>query len=420
MRASQQISGPLAAATACDCSIAYNTLRGRAADFKGTGWTAVTRDDIEQAYREISSWSDYSSTPLRRLDGIANALGIEWVLYKDESCRFGLGSFKALGAGYAIARLFGVVARTGVHVGSSPEKRRERPVTIAAATDGNHGRAVAWAARRFDCECVVYVPKQCTAARRAAIESLGGKVTQTDKGYDDTVRICLLDAVRNSWFVVSDTSWPGYESIPALIMAGYTVLTTEMLRELDQKTQRPTHVFVQAGVGGLAAAVCAHLWQHWGKSRPKMIVVEPENAACVYASAAVGELTRAAEPVETIMAGLSCAEPSPLAWRLLRHGADFFMTVTDPSVAPCMRLLANGSCGDDPVVAGESAVAGLAALLCAARAPSARQVLGLDARSRVLLIGTEGDTDPEIYERIVGKPANLVRDRQRRCTGRQP
>jgi len=283
-------------------------------------------------------------------------------------------------------------------------------ISVATATDGNHGRSVAWGANLFQCGCVVYVPRSCSLNRELAIARYGAQVIRSSLGYDETVRQCLRDAKDHGWLVVSDTSWEGDEKIPAIVMQGYTVATREVLDQLTS-ARRPTHVFVQSGVGGLAGAVCGFFSEVWGVRRPRLIVVEPSGAACLFASAVAGKRVSLDGKVHSIMAGLESGEASPLAWRVLEQRADFFMTIPDSAVPGCMRLLAASPYGDPPIVAGESAVAGLAGLLYLVESPALRTRLELDSTSSILLFGTEGDTDPDLYFRLVGESADEVRRR---------
>lgn len=361
----------------------------------------------EAARKEISSWPDYKPTPLVSLSGLARANNLAHIWYKDEAPRFGLGSFKALGGAYALFRL--LQKRVAEQTGKVPTsqalrkgafKATTREITVTTATDGNHGRSVAWGAKQFHCRCVIYVPRQCSRNRQLAIEKYSAKVVRYPAGYDATVRRCIVEAERKKWMVVSDTSWEGYEEIPAIVMQGYTVMTAEIKAQL-RSSPPPTHVFVQGGVGGLAAAVCAGFCNLWGVRSPKVIVVEPSGAACLFTSAVAGKPTPARGEVHTIMAGLDCGRVSPMAWRVLSRGAHFFMTVPDSVVPHCMRLLAFSPYGDPRVVAGESAIAGLAALLHAVKNEKARQMLGLNSDSRILLLGTEGATDPRLYKELI-------------------
>ncbi|MFQ5705060.1 MAG: diaminopropionate ammonia-lyase [Gemmatimonadales bacterium] len=359
--------------------------------------TVLSHRRAREVEREIASWPDYEPTPLMDLPGLAEHLGIQSIGYKDEAARFGLGSFKALGGAYGVLRVLQQLAGA----------RHAGDVTVTCATDGNHGRAVAWGASMFGCRSVIYLPSAVSENRAAAIAELGADTVRVHGTYDDAVRQVERDAKTNHWMVVSDTSYPGYTDIPRDIMQGYTVLVYETLRQLPGGV-RPTHVFVQAGVGGLAAAVCAHLWEQWGADRPLLVVVEPENAACVFASAVTGRPMPLDGAVESVMACLVAGSVSLEAWRVLKTGADAFMTVSDGAAEAAMGLLAGCMGGDPAIVAGESGVGGLAGLLTLSEDQDARRSVRLGPDSRVLLIGTEGATDPEIYERIVGRTPRQV------------
>lgn len=355
----------------------------------------LNREAFEAARREIASWEGYAPTPLVSLDDVAKAAGVGKVFYKDERGRFGLGSFKALGGAYAVLRQ---VRNAGRPAGE---------IVVTCATDGNHGRSVAWGAKRFGCRCVIYIHETVSQGRADAIARYGAEVRRVPGNYDDAVRQAARDAEAQGWIVVSDTSYPGYTDIPRDVMQGYAIMADEALAQWPGET--PTHVFIQAGVGGLAAAVCGHLWEMLGAKRPRIVVVEPDRAACLFESAAQGRPANIHGALDTIMAGLACGETSLLAWKILEEGASDFLTVTDDAAAACMRLLADGKNGDPRVVAGESAVAGLAGLLGALARPALAKALGLDASSRVLLFGSEGDTDPALYQQIVGRSAEAVR-----------
>ncbi|WP_448187435.1 diaminopropionate ammonia-lyase [Azospirillum sp. sgz301742] len=375
----------------------------------------LSRAAFAEAQAEITAWPGYAPTPLRSLKGLAREAGIDRLWYKDECARFALGSFKALGGAYAVLRLMAreVSARapgvpvTALDLVVGRYGTITRTLTVTTATDGNHGRSVAWGAQVFGCGCVIYVPAKCSAGRQRAIEEYGARVVRVDGTYDDAVRQAAADAAAQGWFVVSDTSYTGYMDVPRDVMQGYTVMVEEAISQLPA-SERPTHVFVQGGVGALPAAVCGHLWETWGRQRPRFVSVEPHGADCLYRSAVAGRPTAADGNLETVMAGLACGEPSLLAWVLLERGADDFMTIDDSAAVATMRLLAEGSAGDRPLVAGESGVAGLAALLCAAGDPQARAALGLAPDARVLVFGTEGATDPAVYEDLVGRRPEAV------------
>jgi diaminopropionate ammonia-lyase len=350
---------------------------------------------FRRAKAEITSWDGYAPTPLRDLPLPGT------IRLKDESGRFGLGSFKALGGAYAVVNLLAAeLARRGVapatrsaDLSGGRLAEATRLITITSATDGNHGRAVAWAASRFHCRCVIYIHATVSAGREAAIAAFGSEVRRVPGTYDDAVRACARDAEAHGWFVVSDTSWPGYTEVPRDIMQGYRLMADEAA---DQWTgPPPTHVFIQGGVGGAAAAVAVQTRARWGAG-PALIVVEPDRAACLLASARAGRLTAVTGDLDTIMAGLACGEPSLLAWQELDRAATAFMSIPDQAAIDTMRVLAAAG-----IVAGESGVAGLAGYLLAAADPGASAAIGLGLDSRVLAFSTEGASDEALYASLV-------------------
>lgn len=372
----------------------------------------------DAARAEIESWPGYEATPLRSLHEMASRLGLGWVGVKDESGRFGLGSFKALGGAYGVRQVMmggdtgagarGFTGKPGSARGDGSGNRRggDPAPTVTCASDGNHGRAVAWGARMFGLGAVIYLPSHVTGMRAEAIRSFGARVVRVDGEYDDAVAQAARDARDNGWTVISDTSYPGYMEIPRVVMVGYTVMVEEALKALraslpTHQGSSPTHVFIQGGVGGLAAAVIGHMWERLGPDRPVAVIVEPETSDGLYQSGRAGEPRAALGDLDTIMGGLSCREISPLAWEVVGIGAHAFMTVRDDGIAQLMRAAAGGELGD-PFEGGESGVAGLLGLVEAAGDAELRDAIGLDERSRVLLFNTEGATDPELYERIVG------------------
>lgn len=368
------------------------------------------------AAAEIATWPGFAVTPLHDLKGLAATAGLGAVYYKDEGGRFGLGSFKALGGAYAVFRLLQarIAAATGVTLASitgddlmaGRYAALVRDITVTCATDGNHGRSVAWGASLFGCRCVIYIHALVSDGRRDAIAAYGAEVVRTPGNYDDSVRQAQADAERQDWFVVSDTSYPGYADVPRNVMQGYAVMAAEALRQCPLP---PSHIFVQGGVGGLAAAVLAHAWESLGPACPMLVVVEPDRADCLRRSAAAGRPVVVAGDLDTMMVGLACGEVSLIAWQILSAGAAGFMAIDDDSAAAMMRRLASPAAGDPPVVAGESAVAGLAGALAARGDPALAAALRLDAQSRILVFGTEGATDPALYARIVGRSAEAVR-----------
>ena len=280
-------------------------------------------------------------------------------------------------------------------------------VTVVCATDGNHGRSVAWGAQKFGCNCVIYVPAHVTDRRVKEIAAFGAEVVRLQGNYDEAVLRAASEAKINGWQVVSDTSYEGYQEIPSWVMQGYTLMVEEVFSELPE-SEWPTHIFVQGGVGGLAAAVCGHLWERYGSTRPVITVVEPIEADCLYRSAESGAPTSASGSLETIMGGLSCGEISSLAWKILCPGIDAFMTVGDARVGSWMRRMAEGRENDFSIVAGESGVTGLIGLEAVSKDMGVREMLQIDDFSRALVFSTEGATDPERYRDIVGKDFQSV------------
>ena len=355
-----------------------------------------------QAMETITGWSGYVPTPLRSLHGLAREFGVSALCYKDESARFNLASFKALGGAYAVqSELRKVISEAcGREIAMDQVDEHSghtASVTVVTATDGNHGRSVAWGADRCGCRCVVYMHEQVSAGRQQAVEALGAQVQRVKGNYDDSVRQAQEDAKANGWLMVSDTSWPGYLEVPRTVMAGYTVMSREAMEQWPF-AEPPTHVFIQGGCGGLAGSVCLDMWCRLGDKKPRFIVVEPEPAACLYESACAGGIRGVDIQSESLMAGLSCGEVSHIAWPILERSVEDFLTMTDEPVAPLMRRLAQ----EESIVAGESAVAGLAGFTEAIGDQHLANRLGLSADSRILVFGTEGATDPVIYDTLVG------------------
>ncbi|MGC8475615.1 MAG: diaminopropionate ammonia-lyase [Acetobacteraceae bacterium] len=349
-----------------------------------SGVVVLPEAGFRRAWNAITAWEGYAPTPLRDLPALAEASGVATVRLKDEGGRFGLGSFKALGGAYAVEQ--------AVAADSARRGPAERVVT--SATDGNHGRAVAWGARRVGCRAVIFIHAAVSPGREAAIAALGAEVRRVPGTYDDAVRACAATAAAEGWLVISDTSWPGYTEVPRAIMQGYRVMVAEAAAQWAGPP--PTHVFIQCGVGGVGAAVAAQSRAAFTPA-PALVVVEAEAAACLLLSARAGRAVTAPGKLETVMAGLACGEPSLLAWQALERAAAAFVAVPDRAAVAAMRALAAAG-----VVAGESGAAGAAGLAEVAADPVARAALGLGADSRVLLFGTEGATDPVLYAELVG------------------
>ena len=359
------------------------------------------------ANKEISSWDKYEPTPLYYLSDLANYAGVSSIAYKDENLRFSLKSFKALGGAYAVANLLiKKLKEIGIEANSSDliagtYKELTSKITVCCATDGNHGRSVAWGAQKFGCNCEIYIHRNVSIGREKAIAKYGAEVNRIEGNYDDSVRIAAEVAEENSYYVVSDTSYEGYTDIPKDVMQGYTVMVDETMKQMKET---PTHVFLQGGVGGFPAAAVSFLVESLD-CPPIFVVVEPENADCLFQSAVNGEPTVVHGDLDTVMAGLACGEVSLLAWSILESYVPHFMTIKDDSISKTMQLLANRQ---TPIVAGESAVAGLAGFLIASHDSSLKEALKLDHNSRILVFGTEGDTDEKMYEKMVGRSATEV------------
>ena len=370
------------------------------------GYTLQQANAVREFHK---SFPMYAPTPLAQLPETAKMLGIGEIYVKNESYRFGLNAFKVLGGSYAIGnylarRLGRSLSETGYDVLTSPETRKELgEITFITATDGNHGRGVAWTASTLGQKSVVHMPKGTVAERLNNIRLAGAQADIIDGNYDDAVRLSRKEAAENGWVIVQDTSWEGYEEIPAWIMEGYCTMGLEAWEQLPQK---PTHIFLQAGVGSMAGTIAALFASIYGEDRPKVIIVEPNNADCFYRTAKAndGRTHIVTGELKTIMAGLACGEPCGLAWDILRDYADHFLAFPDWAAAKGMRILGNPMGSDDRVVSGESGASAfgcMAAILTEPELASLKQELGLDEASRVLFFSTEGDTDRENYRRIV-------------------
>lgn len=354
----------------------------------------VSPDGVPELLDGLKACPAHRQTPLHSLPALAGRLGIAELRVKDESQRFGFGAFKALG---------GVIAVYDVLSGAVGEAHRSSPTfeevmkgehreitgryVFSTASSGNHGRSVAAGARLFGNRCIIFLPKFTSAEKEAAIRARGAEVIRVDGDYDTAVAECRRRSEENGWTIISDTSWEGYEDTPRSVMRGYTVLVEETIR---QWRPGPTHVFVQAGVGGLAAAVIGYLWARC-EPRPRFIVVEPESADCWFQSNTAGEPRLASGNADTVMGGLACREISPLTWLVVGLAADWFMTIAEGEVMPARKRLAHPLDGDPAIASGPSGCAGLAGLVRACADEAAFKALGLDRHSRVLVINSEGN-----------------------------
>lgn len=360
----------------------------------------------QEVERHLSFRDNHAETPLVNLPGLAADVGVASIHVKDEGHRLGLGSFKALGGAYAVIKL--VLEEASKQLGrtadiselhSADVRAIAATMTVACATDGNHGRSVAQGAELVGAKSAIFVHSGVSDERVAAIARFGANMIRVNGSYDDSVKEAARVAEEEGWVIVSDTSWPGYERIPGLVMQGYTALVREALRK---RPEPPTHVFIQSGVGGIAAAVSGYLAIEYGEKRPVFTVVDPARAACLVETARAGRPVVVPHGEATVMAMLECYEPSLVAWRILSRVADAFMTVDEEDAISVMKRLANPVHGDPPIVAGESGGVGLAGLLKAAADPAIKSALGIDTTSRIFVVNTEGATDPVKYEELVG------------------
>ena len=366
--------------------------------------SVLNLNDVAAAFKEIKTWEGYSKTPLHSLNSLATELKVKDIYYKDESSRFGLGSFKALGGTYGVLKFIhhalkkeigNEVSMKDIHAGKYSEQISK--YTVTTATDGNHGRSVAFGAKLFGCKCQIYIHSEVSSGRQKAMEDLEATVNRISGNYDESLQICIKDAGENNWHVISDTSYEGYTKYPRYIMAGYNVMAEEIVAQIKDRPL-PTHVFLQGGVGSFPGAICGYFWKKFPGNNIKFVVVESKHAPCLIQSAQNNQMTSVNIKQETMMAGLSCGEPSLLGWEILKSGTDDFITIDDSSIPGLMRLLA---ANNPSIEAGESSVAGLAGLIEAMKDQKISEVMELNNESIVLLFGTEGATDPEIYHSIV-------------------
>jgi diaminopropionate ammonia-lyase len=354
----------------------------------------IDPDGVPDLLQSLAACPVHKPTPLHSLPAMAAELGIGELRVKDESQRLGFGAFKALGGVYAVGMALAraVQARHGTLPSLEDLIRhKHRDVTVgftfATASSGNHGRAVAAGAKLFGTRCVIFLPSFTSAEKEAAIRARGADVIRVNGDYEEAVDQCRRQSLANGWTIISDTSWDGYQDTPRDVMRGYTVLAEEVLR---QWPAGPTHVFVQAGVGGLAAAVIGYLWAHC-TPRPQFIVVEPDSADCWLQSNRVGKPTLASGKADTVMGGLACREISPITWPVVGLGTDWFMTITEDQVLPARRKLAHPHQGDPAIISGPSGCASFAGLVRVCTDPATIAALQLGKDSRVLVINSEGN-----------------------------
>ncbi len=370
----------------------------------------ISKAEIKEIKEFHQSFKEYEMTPIHDLKNLATEMGVEKIWVKDESYRFGLNAFKVLGGSYAIVKYLSqkleiAISELSFEKLKSKEIKKELgDITFVTATDGNHGRGVAWAAENLGQKSVVFMPKGSAKTRLENIKKEGAQAEITDVNYDDTVRIAKEYAKNNNGVIVQDTAWEGYQDIPKWIMQGYITVMVEIMEE--QLIEKPTHIILQAGVGAFAGSLQGYLTSLWEDERPQTIIVEPQKADCIYQSAKNkdGKVSNVKGDLDTIMAGLACGEPNPIAWQLLYNYADSYISAADYIAAQGMRILAN-PLGDDPrIISGESGAVGIGLIDSLVRDESYKsylQQLEINQDAKILVISTEGDTDPKGYKDVV-------------------
>ena len=342
---------------------------------------------IDEAIKSISSWNSYSPTPLVRLDKLSSILGLKEIYYKDESKRFTLKSFKALGGAFAVEKV----------------ANGRKNITVATATAGNHGRSVAWGAQKLGLNCKIFISEYVSESRADAMREFGANVVRVKGNYDNSLKECIAQSQKNNWEIVQDTAWSGYELIPQYIMAGYTIMMKEIFDQINNDVI--SHVFLQAGVGGMASAMIAGIAK-FSNSIPKIIIVEPEDADCVLKSIKNNEPTRIKVEKESIMGGMSCGEVSKVAWNILKLSTNYCLTIPDTMVARVSSLLANKNFSKNKIEAGECATPGIIALKGICFNQELKNKIKLNKNSKVLVFGCEGATDKKMYNKLLKLGSN--------------
>ena len=342
----------------------------------------ITKEQIDEAYLTISKWDSYNPTPLLLLNKLSKELNLNKIYYKDESKRFDLKSFKALGGAYAVEKV----------------TKGNKNITVSTATAGNHGRSVAWGARKLGLKCKIFISEYVSDARSKAMEDLGAVVVKVKGNYEKSLIECIKQSTDNNWQIVQDVAWKDYMLVPTLTMAGYSVMMKEIVGQINN--EEITHIFLQAGVGGMAGAMVAGAARYL-KNIPKMIVVEPDSAACVMESIKTGKIEKINIVRESLMGGMSCGEPSPVPWEILKKSVNNCISLPDDDIGKAMNLFANASFGDDKIIAGENSAPGVISLIACCNDENIKNKINLNSSSNVLLIGCEGDTDQEMYQKLL-------------------
>ena len=345
---------------------------------------SLSKNDIDEAYSSISSWKGYSPTPLIELNKLSKELNLNKIFYKDESKRFDLKSFKALGGAYAVEKV----------------SKENKDVIVATATAGNHGRSVAWGARRLGLKCKIFVSENVSEARGQAMADLGADVIKVKGNYEKSLIECIKLSTENNWQIVQDVAWKNYMLVPKYTMAGYTVMMREIVDQI--KNDNITHIILQAGVGGMAGAMIAGIARYL-KNTPETIVVEPDSAACVMESIKTGKIKKIDIKRESLMGGMSCGEVSLVPWEILKKSVKFCISLPDDDIAKTMKLLGNSSFSEESIVAGENSAPGVISLIASCVDKKIKDKLKLNSKSNILVIGCEGDTDKKMYQTLINQ-----------------
>ena len=344
--------------------------------------SSLSKKDIDDAYLSISSWEGYSPTPLIELNKLSKELNLNKIFYKDESKRFDLKSFKALGGAYAVEKV----------------SKGNKDIVVATATAGNHGRSVAWGARRLGLKCKIFISEFVSDARGQAMADLGADVVKVKGNYEKSLIECIKQSTDNNWQIVQDVAWKDYMIVPKYTMAGYTVMMKEIVDQINE--YKITHIILQAGVGGMAGAMVAGIARYLDNV-PTTITVEPDSAACVLESIRTGKIEKIDIKRESLMGGMSCGEVSLVPWEILKNSVQYCISLPDDDIAKTMKLLGNGSFSDKKIIAGENSAPGVISLITSCEDEKIKEKLGLNRDSNILLIGCEGDTDEMMYQKLI-------------------
>ena len=344
----------------------------------------LSSEDIDEAYKTISNWNNYSPTPLISLNKLNEKLKLNKIFYKDESKRFHLKSFKALGGAYAVEKII---------------KGNDKTV-ISTATAGNHGRSVAWGSQKNGLKCKIFISEFVSESRAEAMRNFGADVIRVKGNYEDSLNECIKQSNQNNWQIVQDVAWEDYKLVPKLTMAGYSVMMKEISEQI--KNEKISHVILQAGVGGMAAAMVAGIARYLNYI-PQIIIVEPDSAACVLASIKTGKIEKISIDKESIMGGMSCGEVSLVPWEILKNSVHYCVTVSDDYISKTIKYLANNQFSDEKIIGGECSTPGIASLIGLSNNHEIRKTINLNEDSSVLLFGCEGDADEELYQKLLAE-----------------